>query len=120
MSEEPQLSVLLFRDCRGVVMPRPAVGHGPRLYLPGSMGDRIAEPDTWPPSVLIDEFDASGLEGSPDHIERGSTWLVRTALELAHGDNADRGPVREILLTPIEKASGGPALIRRDHSGKHA
>jgi hypothetical protein len=42
-------------------------------------------------------------------VGRGSTWLVRAALEQAHGDNADRGLVREILLTPIEKAPGGPA-----------
>jgi hypothetical protein len=64
---------------------------------------------------LIDEFDAGVLESSPDHTERGSTGLVRAALELAHGDNADCGPIRKILLTPVEKAPGGPALIRRDH-----
>ena len=86
----------------------------------GFVRDRIAEPDARPSPVLIDEFDAGGLKSSPYDIERGSTWLVRATLELAHGDNADRGLVSEVLLTPIEKAPGGSALIRRDHPGQHA
>jgi hypothetical protein len=77
--------------------------------------DWIAEPDAGSASVLIDELDAGSFKCSPDHGERGSAWLVRAALELAHGDDTDRGLVCEVLLTPIEKAPGGPALFRRDH-----
>jgi hypothetical protein len=89
--------------------------NAPATLLGLLVGDRIAEPDARPSSILIDEFDAGGLECSPYDIEGRSTWLVRAALELANGDNADSGLVREILLTPIEKAPGGPALIWRDH-----
>jgi hypothetical protein len=48
---------------------------------------------------LIDEFDAGVLEGSPDHTERGSTGLVRAALELAHRDNADCGMLRRLPVS---------------------
>jgi hypothetical protein len=78
--------------------------------------DWIAEPNAGPTSVLIDEVDAGVFKCTLYDIERGSTRLVRTALELAHGDDANRGLVCEVLLTPIEKAPGGPALFRRDHS----
>jgi hypothetical protein len=81
-------------------------------------GDRIAEPDAWPTAVLIDEFDPGSLECAPYDVERGSTGSIHVAFEQAHGDDADRGPVREILLTPIEKAPRGSALFRRDHPGR--
>jgi hypothetical protein len=64
--------------------------------------DRVAEPDARPAAVLIDEFDPGGLECAPYHVKRGSTRRIHVALEQADGDDADRGLVREILLTPIE------------------
>jgi hypothetical protein len=97
---------------------RPQPGGLALLLLARLAGHWIAEPDAWPAAVLIDELDPGSLECAPYDVERGSTGRIRVSLEQAHGDDADRGFVREILLTPIEKAPGGPALFRCDHPAR--
>jgi hypothetical protein len=51
-----------------------------------------------------------------DDIQRGSAWLGRAALELAHRDHADPGRDRQLLLRPIKQGAGGAALSGRDHA----
>jgi hypothetical protein len=78
--------------------------------------DWIAQPDAGAAPVLIDELDAGGFESPLDHVERGPTWRVRAALELARGDDADRPGTSERSLpkgngSDVGRANGKDVVL---------
>jgi hypothetical protein len=78
--------------------------------------DSFSEPDAGSASIFFDELNARGFKGPFYNVKRSSTWFVCVRLKLAHRYDADRSLFCEVLLTPIEEATCGPALFRCDHS----
>jgi hypothetical protein len=77
--------------------------------------DSLAEPGAGPASIFVNELDALRFEGPLYDVEGGSTWLVGPRLQLTHRYDANSSLVCKDLLTPIEKATRGPALLWCDH-----
>ena len=93
---------------------------GWNILLTWLLLDSFAEPDAWSASIFFNELNTRGFKGPFYDVKRSSTWLVCVPLKLAHCYDADRSLLCEVLLTPIEKATRGPALFRCDHSSSIA
>ncbi len=83
-----------------------------------SFVDPLAEPDAGSASIFFYELHTRRFKSSFYNVECCSTWLVRVRLKLAHCYDADPSFVCEVLLTPVEEATRGPALFRCDHSSR--
>jgi hypothetical protein len=68
-------------------------------------------------AVVVDEFDPRGFKGVTNHDQGRPAGLVYAGFQLADGHDPDLSRSREILLTPVEQASGGSALGGRYHQG---
>ena len=69
-------------------------------------------------TIPVDEFDTSGLKGTSDYFESCSTGVTYSRLKMTDSHNANSGAICEVLLCPIEKSAGCPALCRGDHRGE--
>jgi hypothetical protein len=76
-------------------------------YLPKSNSDTAA--------VVLNEFYPSGFQRVTNHDQCRPTRLIDASFQLADRDDPDLGLPCEVSLAPIEEASGGSALGRRNH-----
>ena len=74
----------------------------------------LSKAHSWTTPVLVDEFDASLLEGPLyDQVSRGAAYLPSFELVDSHDTNACS--IRQVLLAPLSKPASGPALGGSDH-----
>lgn len=84
------------------------------LFIVGS--SRLTQTDTRAPSVFIYEFDTCYFKGSSYHFKSGSPGFTRHPFKLSYRYNANASPVGEVLLRPVEQATGCPTLGGCDHA----
>jgi len=60
----------------------------------------LPKADACSPTVFVEEFDSRSFESSPDHIQSGSAWTARSALQLMNGNGTNSSSLSEILLAP--------------------
>lgn len=77
------------------------------------------EPNAWTATVLVNELHASGFEGAPNHVNRGTPGRMGTGLEVPDRNDSHRGFVGEICLAPIKESPGGTTLFCADHRQLH-
>jgi hypothetical protein len=53
-----------------------------------------------PTAILLDEFDASGLECTPNDVKCRRPWLTACSLKLMYRHDANSGSFRKLILTP--------------------
>jgi hypothetical protein len=75
----------------------------------------FAQSDAGAAAILVEELDAACFQCARDYFNCGSTRFAESGFELADCHNADPGPIRELLLRPIEEPTRGPALRGSDH-----
>ena len=68
----------------------------------GLLLPRLSKTYTGAAAVLVDEFDASLLEGSSYNIQCRPARFMRSCLELTNRYNPYCRFVRQLLLTPIK------------------
>jgi hypothetical protein len=62
----------------------------------------FTKPYPWPPAILINEFDAGGLQCISNNFQSGSPRLSPGSFKLMYSDHADACLFRQLLLTPTE------------------
>ena len=63
-------------------------------------------------AVVVDEFDPRRFKGVTNHDQGCPAGLIYACFQLADGHDPHLGFPCEILLAPVEQASGGSALAR--------
>jgi len=76
-----------------------------------------AQPHSGAAAILIDEFDAGFLEGTPDDIEGRAPRSARSGFQLVHCYETNTGLRCEVLLTPNEQTArteeAGGAIVEQ-------
>lgn len=60
--------------------------------------------------VVVDKCDSCRFESLADDGNSSAAWRCLAGLKLLHGKDADARLLRQMLLTPIQKAACRPAL----------
>jgi hypothetical protein len=72
----------------------------------------------WSTTIPVNEGDAGGLKGAPDHLQGGPPGLSARGFDLMDGDDPHTRLFSELLLAPSQKAAGSAALFRSDHGAR--
>jgi len=79
-----------------------------------------SKPHARPSSVFVDEIHAGCEQGAADNFQGRSAWFTGACFQLMNGHDSYAGRLRQILLAPFKKGSGGATLSRKQHGRKLA
>ena len=82
----------------------------------GSPNRSLAQPHAEAAAVLVDESDTRLLEGVADEQQRPFVCRDVLILEISDGDDTNFGVFRQVILRPLQQATGGSALSRCYHA----